>query len=81
MIPSVTFKTIDKEARTATFDVGGEEVTRHIPAQFVGTIDDYLAALESGLVVEFTTVEPKEIAEPSLKSGESFTQKSLDANV
>jgi len=48
----VTYKSIDKEARTATFDVDGESVTRKIPQKFVGTIDDYLTALAKGLQIE-----------------------------
>lgn len=68
-IPTIKFVSLDKVARTATFDVGGKSVTRRVPKQFEGTIDDYLNALVSGLAIEFSTVEDKVIEIPSLKSG------------
>ncbi len=49
---AVEFIKIDKEARTATFNVDGQDVTRKIPLEFAGTINDYLKALKSGLEIE-----------------------------
>ena len=75
---TVTFKSIDKTARTATFDVDGVDVTRGIPDEFYGTIDDYLTALGNGLLVEAEAAEAKatkkEITDPeSVTSGKEFS--------
>jgi hypothetical protein len=69
---AVKYTSIDKVARTATFDVDGVAVTRRIPAQFVGTIDDYLTSLAKGLEVESAAkaVAAKPIATPTLKAGD-----------
>lgn len=64
-MPKITYKSLNKDARTATFTVDGEDVTRHIPAQFAGTIDDYLLALAQGLAVEFAPVEVRTIETPT----------------
>jgi len=66
---TVTFVSMDAENRTATFDVDGAVVTRNIPAQYAGTIDDYLTALSNGLLIEFSSGE-KGIEETSYKSGQ-----------
>lgn len=69
----IKFTSIDKENRTATFEVDGEMVTRRIPNRFAGTIDDYLNALASGLQVEVdekAAKVPQEIEEPVLQAGE-----------
>ena len=71
-IPTVKFVSLDKAARTATFDVGGEQVTRRIPKQFKETIDEHLTALAGGLAIEFATVEEKEIETPALKDGDEI---------
>lgn len=68
--PIVKFTSVDIEARTVTFDVGGQQITRDIPQQFFGTIDDYITALGRGLEVEFTTVDAKAIETPTIKSGD-----------
>jgi len=64
----VTFKSLDKEARTATFDVDGKSVTRKIPQQFAGTIDEHLTALAKGLDIEFAPKLAQVIDTPSLKA-------------
>lgn len=69
-MPTVKFTSIDKAARTATFDVDGQSVTRNIPAQYAGTIDDYLNAVAEGLVIEFTVTEVKPIEDTLLKAGD-----------
>ena len=66
----IKFLSMDSVARTASFDVDGKEVTRNIPAQFEGTIDDYLAALVQGLAVEAELNQVKELGESSFKSGD-----------
>lgn len=67
---AVKFQSIDKAARTATFEADGKAVVRRIPAQFVGTIDDYLAALATGLEVEFASAPVKTIGATSFKAGD-----------
>ncbi len=66
---TVKFTSLDKEKREVTMNVGGVAVTRSIPAQFKGTIDDYLAALAKGLANE-GSVEPKVIETTKAKSGD-----------
>lgn len=72
---NIAFVSLDKVKRLVTYTVNGEDVTRHIPEQFEGSIDKYLLALENGLHVEFDAleVEPKPIDEPSIKVGESLS--------
>lgn len=70
----IKFVSIDKEARKATFDVDGVEVTRRVPAQFEGSIDDYLGALANGLEIEANqgAIVEKVIETPTIKAGETF---------
>lgn len=67
---AVEFIKIDKEARTATFNVDGQDVTRKIPLEFAGTINDYLKALKAGLEIEAEQkkVVVKEIDESDISS-------------
>ena len=66
----VKFTSINKVSRTVTFDVDGQAVTRHIPAVFAGTIDEYIEACANGLKSEFTTPEVKTIDTPTTKAGD-----------
>ena len=68
-MPEIKFKSVSKTERTATFAVDGINVTRRIPNQFSGSIDDYLQALASGLAVEFTPEVVRDIETPLLKAG------------
>ena len=62
----IAFVSVDAKKRLATFDVDGTKVTRHIPAQFEGTVEKYLTDLARGLDIEAeqAKVEPKEITKP-----------------
>lgn len=68
----VKFTSIDKEARTVTFDVDSNPVTRKIPDQFVGSIDEHIEALAKGLAVEagIAAQTAKVIETPLVKSGD-----------
>ena len=79
----ITFKSIDKTARTATFDVDGESVTRKIPLQFKGTIDDYLSALARGLQVEVNqrSVEAKAIETPTVRANAVMVEDSPEPSI
>jgi len=67
---TVTFKSIDETNRKVTFDVDGESVTRNIPAQYVGTIDDYIKACAKGLSIEYAFCEDKECAGTECTAGD-----------
>ena len=66
----IKFLSVNAIARTATFDIDGKEITRKIPAQFEGTIDDYLSALVKGLAIEMELDQIKELGETSFKQGD-----------
>jgi len=72
---TVKFLSVDKNARTATFDVDGVEITRKIPNEFVGTIDTHLTALANGLSVEFAPTNIKTIETPEIKAGDEVVGK------
>lgn len=65
---AIKFIGVDAKKRLATFKIGKELVTRHIPAQFEGTIEQYLSALITGLEIELSKAgeQPKEILTPKL---------------
>ena len=69
-MPTVKFTSIDKDERTVTFDVDGEAVTRKIPEQFEGTIEDYIRALARGLAIEYTAATPEAIPDPAFEANE-----------
>ena len=71
-MPIVKFTSVDSNARTATFDVDGVSVTRKIPNEFIGTIDDHLEALARGLAVEYAPTNIKTIEVPAVQSGEEI---------
>lgn len=59
---AVKFQSVDLKARTATFDVDGESVTRGIADDVVNeTLKDHLIALAQGLAIEYTA--PVELSE------------------
>lgn len=49
---SVKFTSINKAARTVTFEVDGAPVTRRVPLVFEGTLDAHIEALAAGLQIE-----------------------------
>lgn len=61
---TIKFTSIDRDARTVTFDVDGSAVTRKIPVNYEGTIDDYIAACARGLATEADNA-PKAIETPT----------------
>ena len=67
---TIKFHSVDLEARTATFDVDGELVTRGIPAVLPGTLEEYLEALARGLMVEVLASVETELSEPNIEQGE-----------
>lgn len=71
---TITFTSIDNQARTATFDVDGKTVVRNIPEVYAGTIDDYLLALAQGLAIEFEDQEVTNIDDPTWEEGQIVIQ-------
>lgn len=77
----IKFVSINPQARTATFNVDGVDVTRKIPAKFDGTIDDYLNALANGLAIEVQEREAsaQEIETPAMQVNEVVVDVSEEA--
>ena len=69
-MPIIKFLSLDKENRTVLFDVDSNQVTRKIPAQLLGTVDEYIEALADGLLIEACCMEKAAIAETKFVEGQ-----------
>lgn len=66
----IKFLRVSENPRTMTFEVDGQEVTRKIPDQFEGSLDDYLRAHARGLAIEFAPKPaPIPIADVGIAAG------------
>lgn len=68
---TVKYKSINQQQRTVTLELNESNVTRNIPDQFEGTIDEYITSLAQGLEDEaLATPDPKTIENPSFSVNE-----------
>jgi hypothetical protein len=75
----VTFTQHVAGTRKIEFDVSGKKVTRRMPQQFAGTVDDYIRAIAYGLSIEEASGELK--ADNGSKISSKITPQDIAASL